>query len=118
MRLLKGLTAVPDRPSAAMYDDASGEPAMCPLVTELSARVVLLGVNLNSHGLQNASPLARLIAGLGCSWPSRTARRPSSTEPWNWSHFTRGCEPGNAQELCSAKAYRARSSCQARESLA
>jgi hypothetical protein len=78
--MLIGLTAVSDRPLAAMYDDASGKPSLYPLATELSARVVLLGLNLNSHSLQKASPLARLIAELGCSWPSRTTRRPSSTE--------------------------------------
>lgn len=78
--LLLGLTTVPDRPLALMYDGASGKPAMCSLATELSASVELLGLNL-SHCLQNASSLARLIAGLGCSWPRQTKRRPRSTEP-------------------------------------
>lgn len=44
-----GLTAVPDRPLASTYDGASGKPVMCLLVKELSARIMLLGLNLNSH---------------------------------------------------------------------
>lgn len=51
-RLLMGVTAVPGWTTAVMYDDASGKTTHCPLVTEVSARVVLLGLNLNSHGLQ------------------------------------------------------------------